>query len=111
MINIKPLSVNNAWRGGRRFKTNDYLAYETELLYRLPKLEIPDGGLFLEVNFGVSTRNCDLDNLLKPLIDILSKKYQFNDNMIYRIDARKYNVKKGSEYIEFLLKSYPQLNL
>jgi len=37
-IPIKALSVNKAWRG-RRFKTNDYKNFETEMLYKLPEMK------------------------------------------------------------------------
>ena len=38
-INIKPLSVNQAWMG-RKFKTKFYKDYEIELALKLPKLKI-----------------------------------------------------------------------
>lgn len=100
-IHIKPLSVNSVWQG-RRFKTQTYLDYEKELFYLLPRdLKIPDGKLKLEVEVGVSSKNCDVDNFLKPLIDILSKKYQFNDKNIYQIIIKKNDIKKKEEFIKF----------
>ena len=35
------------------------------------------------------------------VIDILSKKYGFNDNRIYQLFLTKQIVKKGNEFIEF----------
>jgi len=49
----------------------------------------------------VSNKGFDLDNSLKPFIDILQKKYGFNDNRIYSITAMKRIVPKGEEFISF----------
>lgn len=99
---IKPLSVNECWRG-RRFKTPDYDAYESLLFYLLPKeYKIPTSKK-LEVHyiFGLSSKGSDYDNLIKPFQDILSKRYKLNDNRIYRAVTEKVDVKKGLEFISF----------
>ena len=103
-INIKPLSVNNAWQG-KRFKTNLYKSYEQELFYLLPKLKIPEGKLRLKLLFGLSSKAGDLDNPVKPFIDILQKKYLFNDKKIYKLEIEKIDVKKGKEFISFEIMS------
>jgi len=102
LLKIKPLSVNKVWQG-RRFKTEDYETYEEELFYILKPLKIPDGKLKLTIVFGFSNKASDVDNCLKPFIDILQKKYNFNDKYIYKIDVEKKDVKKGMEYISFEL--------
>jgi Holliday junction resolvase RusA-like endonuclease len=79
---MKPMSVNNAWMG-RRFKTKEYDLYEKSVMFLLPKLEIPEGKLQIDFEFGFSNKLADLDNTLKPFIDILQKKYNFNDRDIY----------------------------
>ena len=100
-IYIKPLSVNEVW-AGRRFKTPAYKSYEQELSYLLPKkLEIPNGKLELKITFGFSNKASDIDNPVKPLLDILQKTYGFNDKKIYKLEVEKVDVKKGEEYIEF----------
>jgi hypothetical protein len=38
--------------------------------------------------------------------DTISKKYNFNDNLIYRAFIEKVDVKKGEEYIEFKVEEY-----
>ena len=102
-ILVKPLSVNKCWQG-RRFKTKDYEEYEKEIFYELPTLlEIPSGELRFVVTFGVSSRNSDADNLVKPFQDILQKKYDFNDKMIYELLVRKQMVEKDGEFIEFFI--------
>ena len=99
MIKIKPLSVNQVWQG-RRFKTKAYKDYEVELLYKLPKLKIPKGKLRMDLEYGLSSKNADIDNPTKPIIDILQKKYGFNDKVIYQLNIKKVDVKKGGEYIK-----------
>src|SRR3990167_4414062 len=103
-IKIKPLSVNKCWQG-RRFKTPDYEAYEEEVLYRLKKQVIPSGKLFLKLTAGVSSKASDLDNVIKPFLDILQKKYGFDDKKIYGMDLWKEDVPKGEEYIDFDISS------
>lgn len=101
-IQIKPLSVNECWRG-RRFKTPTYSRYERDLLLLLPKMEIPEGRLEVTIICGLSNKLSDIDNIAKPFIDILQKAYSFNDNQIYDLRLIKQDVKKGMEYIEFLI--------
>ena len=100
-IKIKPLSVNKAWKG-RRFKTKDYTDYETELLTLLPcNISIPDDNIKLSIKYGMSNAGADIDNPIKPFLDVLQKKYGFNDNRIYELSIRKEKVKKGDEFIYF----------
>lgn len=104
-VGIKALSVNKVWQG-RRFKTPEYKNYEKILMLALPRIrqQIPDKTrLKLTLCIGVSSKNQDLDNVCKPFLDILQKKYQFNDRYIYEISMTKEDVKKGSEYIEFCI--------
>jgi Holliday junction resolvase RusA-like endonuclease len=99
-INIKPLSVNECFQG-RRFKTKKYLAYEKEALLKLTPMQVGKGRLSLSLLVGLSSKNSDLDNILKPWIDILQKKLGFNDRQIYRLEVTKEIVPKGQEFIEF----------
>ena len=105
-IKLKPLSVNNAWQG-RRYKTVDYRAYEFKMNNVLPNdLVIPEGLLELNLVFGVSNKGSDIDNPLKPFLDILQKKYDFNDSRIYKLVVEKKHVAKYSEFVEFEIKSF-----
>ena len=54
LVHIKPLSVNQAWKG-RRFKTNDYKQYEKDLMKYLPFLNIPEGPLKISFVWGFSS--------------------------------------------------------
>jgi Holliday junction resolvase RusA-like endonuclease len=99
-INIKPLSVNQCWQG-KRFKTKDYVKYESDVLLMLPKIQLPDAPFTVVLNFGVSSPLADIDNPVKPILDILQKKYGFNDRDINWLLINKQIVKKGNEFIEF----------
>jgi len=104
-VNIKPLSVNKCWQG-RRFKTNEYKDYEEEVLFLLPNLEAPEPPYKCTLILGLSNRANDIDNSVKPFIDILQKKYGFNDREIIEMHIFKTIVKKGQEYITFFLETY-----
>lgn len=103
-INIKPLSVNEAWKG-RRFKTDEYKVYERAMLYLLPQMNTPKEALKISIVFGFSSSGSDIDNCLKPFLDCLQKKYAINDNRIYELNVKKEIVKKGSEFIKFFIES------
>ena len=102
-LDIKPLTVNQAWQG-RRFKTPKYNKYINDMLRILTPLKIPEGHLHIDVTFGLSSKLADIDNPLKCFIDCLQKKYGFNDNRIYKLTVQKVDVKKGAEFIEFEIK-------
>lgn len=104
-INLKPLSVNAAYRG-RRYRTNEYIEYERTLMYLLPKIELPKPPFEIYFKFGFSSAASDWDNPCKVLQDILSKKYGFNDKLIKRGVVETEQVKKGNEYFVFEIKSY-----
>jgi len=107
-IDIKPLSVNDAWKG-RRYKTDDYKRFEKQVLILLPKeMYIPEGDLVLHLEWGFSSAASDYDNPIKPFQDCLEKKYGFNDNRIKRGTQEKFKVNKGEEYIRFKIEEYKQ---
>ena len=99
-VHIKPLTVNRAWKG-RRYKSDGYKAYERDLGLILPRLNVPQGKLQVHYIFGLSSKNSDYDNCIKQFQDIISKKYGFNDNKIYKAVIEKVDVKKGEEFIQF----------
>ena len=99
ILNIKPLSVNQAWQG-RRFKTNKYKAFEKEMLFVLPKLKVKfKGDLKVTICYGFSSKLSDIDNPTKLVLDILCKKYGFDDRQIYELNQTKEIVKKGKDFI------------
>jgi len=103
-VKIKALSINKCFKG-RKFKTTDYKNYERILLLMLPNtVEIPKGAFHLDIVFGLSSKLNDIDNGLKPFIDILQIKYGFNDRDIYKLTVEKVITPKGKEFIDFLIK-------
>lgn len=99
-LNIKPLSVNECWKG-KRFKTKDYLQYEKDLMLMLPKIKVTKPPYKLSIEFGFSNMASDIDNPVKPFQDILQKKYGINDKNILELNINKTKTDKGKEFIKF----------
>jgi Holliday junction resolvase RusA-like endonuclease len=99
-LNLKPLSLNQAYRG-RRFKTKELEDYKRAIWAILPRRSKLKGKLAVRYIFGVSSKGADADNLIKILQDALAEAYNFNDNQIYKWEVEKVITKKGKEYIEF----------
>ena len=101
-IKIKPLSVNQVWQG-KRFKTPKYTKYERDVMFMLKPMKIPEPPLKIEITYGFSSKLADIDNPCKPFLDVLQKKYDFNDRDIYELTQKKKIVSKGQEFIEFYI--------
>jgi len=105
-INIKPLSINCAYKG-KRFKTPEYEKWSKDVTMLLPKsFKMPEPPYEMEIIFGFSNKASDVDNGNKTFIDLLQTKYKFNDKEIYKLVSIKKIVKKGQEYITFKVKTY-----
>lgn len=103
------MSINQAFQG-RRFKTPAYKAFRERCQWLLKDVDIPDGDLWLKIEFGVSNMAFDVDNGLKPFIDALQDKYGFNDNKITALTATKVKTAKGSEFIDFKITDITAFN-
>lgn len=104
-IPLKPLSANEIWQG-RHVKTKKYRKYSRDALFLLPgSIGLGAPPYSLTIRFGFSSPLADADNPVKGFMDILGKKYGFNDRDIFELHAYKVIVKKGAEFIEFLLES------
>ena len=101
---IKPLSINECWQG-KRYKTVAYKNYEKILLYTLPKKEVPKPPYMIKFKFGFSNKGSDIDNPVKALLDIMQKRYGFNDKDIFKMEIEKEIVKKGDEYFKVKLEN------
>ena len=98
-LDVKPMSVNKAWQG-RRFKTKEYKEYESMMLMLMPNKTLEyKGNLKISIIFGFSNSTSDIDNPLKLVLDILQKKYGFNDRSVYELNVLKEIVKKNNEFI------------
>jgi len=103
-IDIKPLSVNEMYigrRNGTRVKSGKYRSWKNNILFMMPKIDLPEPPYKITYEFGFSSAGSDIDNAVKPFQDVLQKVYGFNDNKIHEFTARRSNVKKGQEYIKF----------
>ena len=101
-LNLKPLSVNKCWRG-KKTPTAEFKQYRLDVAQSLPDdFSVPkDEHLFVYIKWGLSNRGNDIDNGCKPFLDLLQRKYDFNDNKVYALLMEKDIVRKGEEYIEF----------
>ena len=99
-ILVKALSVNVCYQG-RRFKNKAYKQYEHDVLSQLKPMRLPEIPFSVYYEFGLSSKNADLDNHIKCFQDILQTFYHFNDKNIYNIVAVKIDVAKTKEYIKF----------
>lgn len=106
-IELKPLSVNQVWCG-KRFKTPIYKQYERDLSLLLSVTKCPFliGYVELDVKFYIkSFAISDVDNFLKPMIDIIVKNGLIQDDkFIKKITAEKF--KSDYDYMEINLKKY-----
>lgn len=96
-------------RGRRTFKTGEYLVYQNEIRDYLMGDDWPFGKdpVSFQVEAGLSSRNMDLDNVIKPLLDTFQSIYdEFNDNKVYYIELHKEIVPKGDEYLWIRIRRY-----
>ena len=93
------------WRG-KRVKTKEYMDYQNEIRDEMMGIEWPfssDQVSFM-IDIGLSARQADLDNIMKPLFDTFQNIYEeFNDNKVYHVDAIKTIVPKGEEYLRVVI--------
>ncbi len=112
-IPVKPFSANQMFwsRGRSKIKTNTYRDYQET--FKEPLKDIPwtfgDDLVSIYVEAGLSSKQADLDNVLKPLLDTLQLVYdEFNDNKVYHLSTTKVIVKKGSEYISVQIEPFKE---
>lgn len=103
-LDVKPLSVNQCWQG-RRYKTKAYKQYEKALLMLLPENDLSHlESIKIDIEFGFSNKTSDIDNPLKPILDIMQKKYGFNDRDVYELNVKKSLTNKKEEFIKINIK-------
>ena len=89
-VSLKPISVNRCWQG-RRFKTKEYDSWIELGLYLLPKVKMHKGEISIRLSFFVkNAKRSDLDNMIKPTLDLLVKGgWIEDDRFIYNLVATK----------------------
>jgi len=103
-IAIKPLSVNQVWQG-KRFKTKLYKAYAQHLTLLLPPRKLENIPQSITIVFGQSNPSADIDNPVKPFLDVLQSKYGIDDKWFYAMHVFKRIVEPGHEFIEFSIEA------
>ena len=101
LLAVKPLSANVMYLRNRH-KTAAYKNYQMEIRDELMGIDWPFGNtpVKFDIDAGFSTRAADIDNVLKPLLDTFQSIYDdFNDNKVYELQATKYIVPKGREFL------------
>ena len=102
-INIKPLSVNEAF-SGRKFHTPAHKKWKLIVGILLPqKMLLPEPPYEIYLKFGFSSKSSDWDNCIKQVQDCIADKYKFNDKLIRKGVVETEIVPKGKEYFSFLL--------
>lgn len=110
-IDLKPLSVNDAWQG-RRFKSKDYVKYERDLLFILPKnLPVIEGRVEIRFKFHMKNHKAaDWDNPIKPLQDVLvTAGILKNDQSVYLGMGQKIPAKR--DYFEVMILPYRERDI
>lgn len=110
-INIKPLSVNQAYvttKKGRRIKTEDYCAFEKEFLVKIKPFDMPHERVRLNLLFGIYKG--DNDNLVKATQDVLFKKLDLDDKIVFHTSVEKVIVPRGMQFIQFEFLKYDMSN-
>lgn len=104
-LKSKALSVNKAWRGGARYRSKDYVAFEKEVAYQLPKGKIK-GEVEMHYTFYIKNyARTDVSNLIKCVEDIIVKSGLIeDDSKVVWLSAEK--IKSGTEKIEIEIRNY-----
>ena len=104
-ILIKPLSVNEAYKG-RKFATVKLTWYKQSLNRLLPDhYELPKPPYFIHFTFGFSSTASDWDNCIKTTQDAIATKYNFNEKLIRGGLVDVEIVKKGHGFFTFKIEN------
>jgi len=102
-IPLKPLSVNDCWQG-RRFKTPAYKQYEQDCMWFIKGRKIT-GEVEVRVKLFVSNYRRDIDNPIKPLLDIIVKAGLIDDDSkVKKLVVEKF--KSKDEKTEIIINKY-----
>jgi Holliday junction resolvase RusA-like endonuclease len=99
---LKPFSINKAWRGGRRFKTDDYKAWQQQGVLALRGFTRYHGEVEVRIR-GTTSRygQADVDNWIKPILDLLVlAEIIVDDSRVVRVSCEKSRCRGGDETIE-----------
>ena len=103
-LDVRALSINKAWRGGARYRSRDYIEFEKEVLYLLPKKHI-DGEVEIHYKFFLKKNysNSDTSNLVKVLEDVMVRADIItDDSLVKRFSAEKFKAEKDGIEVEII---------
>lgn len=109
-IDYKPLSINQAYTG-ERYKTTAYRNYAKVVTLMLKLYPLPMPPFKITLLCGQSNMCADFDNPIKPFVDVLAKKFKFNDKIIYAGYIEKVEVEPGKEFIMYKLEHHEPIKL
>lgn len=115
---VKPLSVNEVWQG-RRYKTTKYKQYERDVLNLIKarciasstreEFQMVRGQVSIILSFYVKNwKMCDVDNFVKPLLDIIVKAGLIEDDrLVMRLAMVKRPVANPAEQrVQIIISKY-----
>lgn len=106
IFEIKPISVNDAWRGGKRFRTKEYLEFENAavLMMRTTLQRTASKDLEVWIKIYHPTPNIfDVDNYAKVILDCLVKSGAIlDDRYITRLHLEKIKADKDAFGLEIV---------
>lgn len=100
-LDYKPVSINVVWQG-QRFKTKIYKVYERDLSKLLMIYQKPPQTENIKITYKFYQKALfrgDVDNLIKPLQDILVKNGFMKDDR-YITEMHIYKIKSDTDYME-----------
>lgn len=101
---LKPVSVNQAYYKNRA-RSRLYMDYidgwQTYLCgHVIPEdIDKKDMRFKVTIHVGFGNRASDLDNIVKPTVDIMAQWFGFDDKQVIHLEAFKHVVPRGSDYI------------
>lgn len=108
-IQIKPFSINAAWKG-QRYKTKEYKKWREEFCYKLisalPHKKNYKNLLEIKYNFHIKTfKKSDVDNFIKTTTDgLVDAKIIEDDRFVKKYVIEKFECKDEKEFIEIEIK-------
>ena len=103
---LQPFSVNKAWRGGRRYKTSEYIKWQSDGMWLLKAHSRVAGEVTVRiVGHTTNYKRVDADNWIKPTLDLLVKADLIDDDrFIVEVSCKK--IKDTENYLEIYIEPY-----
>lgn len=105
-LNLSPFSINRAWRGGKRFRTKEYLKWQQDGLWLLKSYSRVSGEVTVEITVWTKQYDrADVDNFIKPALDLLVHAGIIDDDkFVVEVFCKK--IKSNFEGYEIIIEPY-----